>query len=48
MSRFLSKLGKVQAFGEPCRGWLLCNFIYIFSSTARKRVIIDINLTELD
>lgn len=48
MSKFISKLGKVQAFGEPCQGWLLCNFIYIFKSTSRTRVIIDINLTELE
>lgn len=48
MSKFISKLGKVHAFGEPCQAWLLCNCIYIFSSTARKRVIIDINLTELE
>ena len=48
MSKIISKLGKVHAFGEPCKGWLLCNCIYIFSSTARKRVIIDINLAELD
>lgn len=48
MSKFISKLGKVQAFGEPCHGWLLCNFIYIFKSTARKRIIIDVNLTEIE
>lgn len=48
MSKFISKLGKVHAFGEPCQGWLLCNFIYIFSSTARKRMIIDINFTEIE
>lgn len=48
MSKFIRKFGKVNAFGEPCQGWLLCNCIYIFSSTARKRVIIDINLTELE
>ena len=48
MSKIISKLGKVHAFGEPCKGWLICNCIYIFSSTARKRVIIDINLTELE
>ena len=48
MSKILYKLGKVQAFGEPCQGWLLCNCIYIFKSTARKRVIIDINFSELE
>lgn len=48
MKRILTKLGMVNAFGEPCNSWLLCNCIYIFSSTARKRVIIDINLTEFE
>lgn len=48
MSKILSKLGKVHAFGEPCKGWLLCNCIYIFKSTARTRVLIDINLTEFE
>lgn len=48
MIKIISKLGKVHAFGEPCQGWLLCNCIYIFKSTARSRVIIDINLTEFD
>lgn len=48
MSKILSKLGKVHAFGEPCQGWLLWNCIYIFRSTARKRVIIDVNFSELN
>lgn len=48
MSKILSSLGKVHAFGEPCNGWLVCGFVYVFKSTARKRVIIDINLTEIE
>lgn len=45
--KFITKLGKVQAFGEPCLGWVVCGCLYVFKSTARKRIIIDLNLTEL-
>lgn len=44
--KFITNLGKVQAFGEPCRGWLLFGCLYAFSSTARKRLILDLNLSE--
>lgn len=36
MSKFISKLGKVHAFGEPCQGWLFA-IVSTYSVAQRER-----------